>query len=131
MTDHYQEYWTAADFIDAPNAEADELRALVCKACGGTRWVCEDHPDQVAHHCEHCGGAGMPCLECNPSSRDHEIFELRAENERLRAEVDELKAAVLELVDKCIEYIRDGTDARCDAAIARMKLRRAEALARP
>lgn len=40
----------------------------VCQKCKGTRWVCENHPDQSFpdHTC--CGGAGMPC-ECNPHAQ--------------------------------------------------------------
>jgi len=41
------------------------------------RWVCEDHPDKAwdgasdrADAC-HCGGAGLPCLACNPCDHDH------------------------------------------------------------
>ena len=34
-----------------------------CNKCNGTLFVCENHPDQEAHQCKHCGGAGMPC-EC-------------------------------------------------------------------
>jgi hypothetical protein len=35
----------------------------ICNKCNDTDWVCENHPDQEAHACKHCGGAGMPC-EC-------------------------------------------------------------------
>jgi hypothetical protein len=43
-----------------------------CPKCGGEGWVCEFHPNQVAHQCPHCGGAGMPCT-CNPmSGKDYE-----------------------------------------------------------
>lgn len=41
-----------------------------CPACEDERWVCESHPDQPwsgPHGCT-CGGAGMPCPICNPSS---------------------------------------------------------------
>jgi hypothetical protein len=48
-----------------------------CPVCGGARWVCEDHADKPwgeastrADAC-HCGGAGAPCLACNPSDRKH------------------------------------------------------------
>lgn len=34
-----------------------------CNKCNGTFFVCENHTDQEAHQCKHCGGAGMPC-EC-------------------------------------------------------------------
>jgi len=40
-----------------------------CKNCDGCGWVCEDHHDEPwagitgADPC--CGGAGMPCQECN------------------------------------------------------------------
>jgi len=38
-----------------------------CNKCNGTLWVCENHPDQEAHECPYCGGAGEPC-ECNPGA---------------------------------------------------------------
>ena len=30
-----------------------------CNKCNGTLFVCENHPDQEAHQCKHCG-----VLEC-------------------------------------------------------------------
>jgi hypothetical protein len=48
-----------------------------CAVCGGAMWVCEDHVDKPwggastrADAC-HCGGAGVPCLACNRSDREH------------------------------------------------------------
>ena len=41
---------------------------MTCPNCNGTLWVCENHPDQVAHECPYCEGAGMPC-ECNPEAQ--------------------------------------------------------------
>ena len=38
-----------------------------CNKCNGTLFVCENHPDQEAHQCKHCGGAGMLC-ECTKIS---------------------------------------------------------------
>ena len=39
-----------------------ECEKFTC-VCGGSGWVCENHPNKPAHgNC--CGGAGMPC-ECN------------------------------------------------------------------
>ena len=32
-----------------------------CNKCNDTEWVCENHPDQEAHKCSHCEGAGKPC----------------------------------------------------------------------
>ena len=40
-----------------------------CNKCNGTLFVCENHPDQEAHKCKHCGGAGMPC-ECTEPVND-------------------------------------------------------------
>ena len=40
-----------------------EQLPVVCNKCNDTKWVCENHPDQEAHACKYCGGAGMPC-EC-------------------------------------------------------------------
>ena len=39
-----------------------------CARCQDTHWVCEEHPDKPMDH-DGCGGAGMPCPICNPSSR--------------------------------------------------------------
>lgn len=41
---------------------------LVCKRCASTGWVCENHDDKPWDADElscGCGGAGMPCQECN------------------------------------------------------------------
>jgi hypothetical protein len=47
----------------------------LCAVCDNTGWVCEDHPDRPyemfsgrADACR-CGGAGMPCPECNSGER--------------------------------------------------------------
>jgi hypothetical protein len=45
-----------------------------CNKCNDTEWVCENHPDQEAHKCIHCGGAGKPC-ECT-----HPVKELTRED---------------------------------------------------
>lgn len=45
---------------------------IKCTNCHSTGWVCENHNDVAwygvmpdgAYKC--CGGAGMPCKECNP-----------------------------------------------------------------
>lgn len=50
---------------------------IKCDTCANTGWVCEDHHDvpwygimpEGAFKC--CGGAGMPCLKCNPSDYDN------------------------------------------------------------
>jgi hypothetical protein len=39
---------------------------MKCESCGDCFWVCENHPDKPWDGdslC--CGGAGMPCQECN------------------------------------------------------------------
>lgn len=37
-----------------------------CKNCDSLGWVCENHPDvSWGEGDECCGGAGMPCSECN------------------------------------------------------------------
>lgn len=39
-----------------------------CNNCDSMGWVCEEHPDipwDGPKACN-CGGAGMPCLVCNP-----------------------------------------------------------------
>jgi len=46
---------------------------MICIVCKDTGWICENHPDTPCdgeHTCT-CGGAGMPCPECNPSDLDH------------------------------------------------------------
>jgi len=40
------------------------------------RLVCEDHQDKPwdgasDRASSHCGGAGLPCLKCNPRDHDH------------------------------------------------------------
>jgi len=42
------------------------MKCLVCEGCG---WVCESHPERPweGEHACTCGGAGMPCPNCNPA----------------------------------------------------------------
>ena len=55
----------------------NEVMDAECRICKGARWVCEDHPDKPwdgasdAPEACHCRGAGVPCLACNPSDREH------------------------------------------------------------
>ena len=42
--------------------------AMNCTRCQDIRWICEEHPDKPMEH-DGCKGAGMPCPDCNPSSR--------------------------------------------------------------
>lgn len=49
----------------------------VCQKCDNSRWVCEDHPNlpwdgssDAPNACD-CGGAGAPCLVCNPCDEEH------------------------------------------------------------
>ena len=35
-----------------------------CPICGGTGWVCEEHPNKPREY-DKCGGAGARCV-CNP-----------------------------------------------------------------
>jgi hypothetical protein len=49
-----------------------------CNKCNGTFFVCENHPDQEAHQCKNCRGAGMPC-ECTKMSEPIENPEQLAE----------------------------------------------------
>jgi hypothetical protein len=46
------------------------VRVKPCLQCDDEGWVCENHPDQpfAGPHACRCGGAGMPCPKCNPSS---------------------------------------------------------------
>ena len=53
-----------------------------CDKCNDTEWVCENHPDQEAHKCIYCGGAGMPC-GCTHSVKeltDEEMIRIADEN---------------------------------------------------
>lgn len=36
---------------------------MTCPFCRGSDWVCEEHHDRPMGH-EGCGGAGMPCPQC-------------------------------------------------------------------
>jgi len=49
-----------------------------CSKCNDTEWVCENHPDQEAHKCIYCEGAGKPCECAYPAKTltDEEIEEL-------------------------------------------------------
>ena len=42
--------------------------AMTCARCQDIRWICEEHPDKPMEH-DGCKGSGMPCPDCNPSSR--------------------------------------------------------------
>jgi len=49
----------------------------ICKTCNSTEWVCESHPTKpwgdainAGPNACHCGGAGKPCPECNPLSKE-------------------------------------------------------------
>lgn len=39
-----------------------------CPTCDNSGWVCENHPDVPWDDgdADCCGGAGMPCRDCNP-----------------------------------------------------------------
>jgi len=42
-----------------------------CGKCNDTEWVCENHPDQEAHKCIYCEGAGKPCECTHPAKELH------------------------------------------------------------
>lgn len=42
-----------------------------CKNCKGTGWVCESHPQVAWDYDGCCGGAGMPCVWCNPCDKSN------------------------------------------------------------
>ena len=49
------------------------MKIVNCTRCDNTGWVCETHkyrPWDGSNACG-CGGAGMPCPDCNPFDRDH------------------------------------------------------------
>jgi hypothetical protein len=39
------------------------MSEMKCPNCNDKKWVCEVHKDKDWENC--CGGAGMPCPECN------------------------------------------------------------------
>ena len=47
-----------------PKISDIDIASPHCRICKGEGWVCENHPDQTAHECLRCDGAGMPCT-CN------------------------------------------------------------------
>lgn len=66
---------------DRPFLELRQTRwralTAACSTCNGTEWVCEFHPDKPwgdqpnsGPNACHCGGAGKPCPECNPLSKE-------------------------------------------------------------
>jgi hypothetical protein len=42
---------------------------MKCSLCEDSGWVCESHPEKPwdGEHACRCGGAGMPCPNCNPA----------------------------------------------------------------
>jgi len=54
------------------------LHPAKCGKCNDTEWVCENHPDQEAHKCIYCEGAGKPCKCAYPAKTltDEEIGSL-------------------------------------------------------
>jgi hypothetical protein len=45
---------------------------IACIYCADTGWTCENHPRRPwegPHACD-CGGAGLPCVNCNLSDDD-------------------------------------------------------------
>ena len=77
---HFIELYKSATMLRQQEQEIEKLKTnlhnvivssakKICNKCNDTDWVCENHPDQEAHACKHCGGAGMPC-ECLKKARD-------------------------------------------------------------
>jgi hypothetical protein len=62
-----------------------------CSKCNDTEWVCENHPDQEAHKCIHCGGAGKPCECTHPAKtlKDREADRKRFSDEGFNRWLDE------------------------------------------
>ncbi len=66
------------DFAIGPlTAEIERLKRDACPVCNGCDWICDgDHPpkpwaDQPGSGPNACGcGAGKPCPECNPLSKE-------------------------------------------------------------
>ena len=55
------------------NGENADGLSMKCVHCEHTGWVCENHPDAPwdGEQACICGGAGMPCPQCNPSDLSH------------------------------------------------------------
>jgi hypothetical protein len=68
------EKWSAPRGTDCTLFEITAVAyaaVMTCTRCQGSRWVCEEHPDQPMEH-DGCKRAGMPCPDCNASSRGKE-----------------------------------------------------------
>jgi hypothetical protein len=55
--------------------EKPEMFPMKCFRCADSGWTCEDRPDrpwQGPRACT-CGGAGMPCPDCNRPDDDDEV----------------------------------------------------------
>ena len=72
--------WYQAD-KDAPNAIPLYTHPAKCFKCNDTEWVCENHPNQEAHKCIYCEGAGKPCECAYPAKTltDEEIRHIQAQ----------------------------------------------------
>ena len=59
----------------------DEPLPISCAFCGGSGWLCADHPTLPWEH-DGCGAEGAPCV-CNPSGAVQwkEIYAERADDE--------------------------------------------------
>ena len=55
------------DYGDKTSGGAAIEPKVKCQRCQDARWVCENHPDKSwgRGQDECCGGAGMPCPDCN------------------------------------------------------------------
>jgi len=73
-----------------------------CNKCNDTEWVCENHPDQEAHKCSHCEGAGKPCECTHPAKTltDEEIVNLYKETEADNGGIREFARAILRKAQK-------------------------------
>jgi len=62
-------------YIDKPDSVFNYIPLYThpakCNKCNDTEWVCENHPDQEAHKCSHCEGAGKPCECTHPAKELH------------------------------------------------------------
>jgi hypothetical protein len=63
----------AAAHGEVRNKTTQNGLSMTCILCEDTGWVCENHPDTPwdGEYACTCGGAGMPCPQCNPSDLDH------------------------------------------------------------
>jgi hypothetical protein len=52
--------------IEWATSERQAIEYGPCPRCGGARWLCEAHPNELADHDPRCSGPAMACPTCRP-----------------------------------------------------------------